>query len=1348
MKSHIGFWVGALFSLVVGWSGPAFAVQETADIPDVLRPWTEWVLRGHEQERCPFFSGNAQQRQCVWPSRLTLDFEQRGGRFTQQWVVHRDGWVSLPGDSHAWPQDVRVDGKPVPVTLHDGIPQVRLVRGSHTVAGNYEWDALPEWLPVPPATGLLALSLKGQRVPSPHRDNEGRLWLQPRAAAPEEADALDVVVHRRVVDEVPLQLVTRVELRVAGAGREVMLGKALPAEFVPMALETALPARVEPDGRLRVQVRPGNWTLALTARNPGPVNALTLPAADGAWDAEEVWVFDARNQLRLVNVEGVPTVDPQQTNLPEDWKHFPAYRMRPGDTMTLTQKQRGDSEPAPDRLSLYRTWWLSFDGGGYTLSDSIRGTMSRSWRLDLLPPAVLGRVAIENEDQFITRLEDTPASGVEIRQGNISLSAESQLNGTTADVPAVGWNQDFQQVDGVLKLPPGWTLLHAGGVDDAAPTWVATWTLLDLFVVLIIALAAAKLWGKSIGVLALFTLGLTYIEPGAPRGVWLALLAAEALVRVLPAGRLLKLCKLARLAALVFLVISAVPFMVSQVRQAMYPALISPLELRRQFETSSQPVFQEELAKEAGRGDAQGMVMAKRLAGKEPMTVTAQKREYQPEIDPKAIVQTGPGLPTWEWTRVSLHWRGPVERGQRMHLWLLSPSVNFVLALVRVLLLAGLALVVLRAGADGLRAGLSIAAVVLLMATIAGPAAAEIPSPNLLEELRTRLLKPPDCHPDCATIPRLQLEISRATLRGRMTVDVAADSAVPLPGSGAHWTPDSVLVEGQPVPALMRDSGGVLWLQLPAGKHVVLIAGELGNRESVPLPLPLKPQRVEARVEGWRLDGLREDGLADDNLQLSRLAGAGEAPSGTALQPGTLPPFVRVQRELHLGLNWEVVTTVWRVTPPGAAIVLELPLLAGESVTSSEVRVAAGKAQVSMAPQATWVAWRSILPQTPMLTLRAPEFLSFTEVWQLDVSPMWHVGTDGIPTVQSAPNQQRTREWQPWPGESVTIAVSRPAGVPGPTLTIDGSVVGVSPGTRATDVTLQFDARSSQGGQHVITLPDGADLQSVRINEIAQPIRQEGRRVMVPLVPDKQSFQLAWRQPGGVRSRLLSPEINLGAPSVNSVTQILMPADRWTLAVGGPRMGPAVLFWSLLAVVVLAALGLGRVPLTPLHAPQWVLLGVGLTQVPIELAVLVAGWLLALGWRQRRGGECSDRVFDALQILLAIWSVAALAGLVWSVQQGLLGQPEMQIAGSGSSARMLHWYQDRAGEILPRAWVISVPLWCYRLLMLAWALWLAQALLAWLRWGWECFNAGGLWRPMRRKVVASANQSGMTLPSA
>jgi hypothetical protein len=105
-----------------------------------------------------------------------------------------------------------------------------------------------------------------------------------------------------------------------------------------------------------------------------------------------------------------------------------------------------------------------------------------------------------------------------------------------------------------------------------------------------------------------------------------------------------------------------------------------------------------------------------------------------------------------------------------------------------------------------------------------------------------------------------------------------------------------------------------------------------------------------------------------------------------------------------------------------------------------------------------------------------------------------------------------------------------------------------------------------------------------------------------------------------------------------------------------------------------------------------------------------------------------------MQLGLVALTLLTLGLLFRAVAAGLLGQPEMQIAGNGSWAHSLHWYQDRFDKALPQAWVISAPLWLYRLLMLLWALWLANALLRWLRWGWEQFNAGGLWRQPEPKA--------------
>jgi hypothetical protein len=312
--------------------------------------------------------------------------------------------------------------------------------------------------------------------------------------------------------------------------------------------------------------------------------------------------------------------------------------------------------------------------------------------------------------------------------------------------------------------------------------------------------------------------------------------------------------------------------------------------------------------------------------------------------------------------------------------------------------------------------------------------------------------------------------------------------------------------------------------------------------------------------------------------------------------------------------------------------------------------------------------------------------------------------------------------------------------VGGATLTIDRSTLTLRPGLRATDATLALALRSSQGGQHVVTLPEGAELTRIAIGGAEQPLRQEGRRVPIPLAPGTREVELAWREPRGVSSWLRGPEVDLGLPSVNAHLVLELPPSRWVLFTGGPRLGPTVLFWPVLAVVAGLALALGRVPWTPLRARHWLGLGVGLTQAPLPAAALVVLWLLALGWRGRLSEPERTRsgfAFDALQVLLVGLTVAALVALVLAIQMGLLGTPAMQIAGNGSDASALRWYQDRAGPVLPRPWLLSVSIWVYRGAMLAWSLWVAQALLGWLRWGFRQWSAGGAWIRLRRPRVAA-----------
>jgi len=671
----------------------------------------------------------------------------------------------------------------------------------------------------------------------------------------------------------------------------------------------------------------------------------------------------------------------------------------------------------------------------------------------------------------------------------------------------------------------------------------------------------------------------------------------------------------------------------------------------------------------------------------------------------------------------------------------LGPRANLLLSLLRVVLLAVLGLGVLKLAQRAFEvvkrpsgppspSGVATAGTLLLvlLGGMAVPvtAQAQVPPPEMLEQLRERLLEKPQCAPTCASSPRMHIDAKGNALQLRLEILTGAETAVPLPGNAQHWLPEQVMVDDRMASGMRRDGEGTLWLALPEGAHRVLMSGALPGGDTVQIALPLRPHRIEATLDGWTLDGLHEDGLADESLQLTRKKAEENAIS--TLQPGNLPAFVRVERTLFLGMHWTVETTVRRLTPTGSAVVLEVPLLAGESVPSRAVRVQNGRALVNMPAAVTEVSWASILDARSPIELVAPRDLPWVEIWRLDASPVWHTVLSGIPMIpQQEAAAVRVPEWHPWPGEKVTIEVVRPEGVQGQTLTIDQSRVVLSPGARVSNGVLTVNMRSSRGGLHPFTLPEGAKLQSVTVNGNTQPIRQEGRTVAIPLLPGSQSVELNWSQPGGLETSWTTPALGLGTQTVNADLQVEVPRDRWILFATGPRMGPAVLFWSFLLVLLIVAAALGQVRWTPLKTWHWVLLALGLSQVPIPAIAFVFGWLLLLGWRQQKP-ELHPALFDLRQLALVGVTLAALIILAVSVYEGLLGRPEMQIEGNGSGDYSLRWFQDRTGTEFPQAWVLSVPMLVYRFAMLAWALWMAVAMLRWLKWGWQAFSTGGLWR--------------------
>jgi hypothetical protein len=1330
-------------------------------VPEEMQGWQDWVLHDQEHRDCPFYF-NAQGAErtdyvCAWPGSLDVSVESERGRFEQEWTVYAtEAWLPLPGDASYWPHRVTVNGRPTTVVERGGVPSVRLGPGVYALAGSFEWDERPGLLRVPDASGLISLTVNGDRIERPERNGSG-LFLGERPTETQTRDAVSTEVYRLVADLVPTRLTTIMRIDVAGSVREELFGPALPEGFTPVSIESQLPARLEPDGNLRVQVRPGRWQITLVARADDVVNEITLPQPLLNLPKEEVWSYNAYDRLRVTAVEGLPPVDPQHAGVPDNWRRQPAYRINPGERFTIEERSRGVVATA-NELALQRTMWLDFDGKGFAVRDRVSGRMRSDWRLDMSPPYSVLSATEAGEALLVTAAAQEGKTGVELRYSDVTLESLGRSD-TRAAMPVAGWESHFAKVSTLLHLPPGHKLLAAPGVDTANGSWAGRWQLLDFFLVLITTIAAWRLFGAGAGVIALLALTLSFHEVDAPAWLWLNMLIAIALMRVAPAGKLRQVVRSYQGISALLLVVALVPFIAGQLRIAIYPQLESQWPVSR---TGLADFSRQESAVQVPAALEEVSVSAARVAGKEADRLLAHEdapaslmadaeapRRYS-RYAPNAIVQAGPGVPTWQWNSYRLSWNGPVDADQTMQLMVLPRWSVTLLRFLEVALLLLFAAVLgaeianrrwnlpgrLKIGSVA-TANMIAAGVLVLSIVTSPPAEAQTPDRELLRQLEQRLLEPPDCVPRCAEIASADVEVRGDRVSIVLDVHAMEDVALPLPGSDRGWRPQAVLLDGSSAGQVLRGSDHNLWIRVMPGRHSVTLRGSLPAADDVEIPFPTPPRVFEIDAEGWFVAGVRDRRLLSGSIQLTRLQTDAGGESSARWESSRFPAFVSVARNIEFDLDWQVRTTVQRIAPLQGALTLTLPMIDGESVLTEQITTADGNVQVSMNPAQRKVSWVSRLPRSSSLKLVAGDATPWVEVWRISVGSIWNVAFSGVPESEAnRPNQgARIAEFHPRGGEQLTMQVTRPEASAGTSLAFDAVNLSIARGDRSSTGTLVLRYRSTRGAQHVLQLPGNADVTEVRIDNQVQPLRADGRNLTLPILPGEHDVSVTWRDARDVEAMARTPNVGLGAPASNITLQLTLPENRWLIGTNGPPLGPAVLYWPELAVMILFALILGRVDWTPLRWWHWLLLGLGFSTFNWPVLGVVILWLLACGARDRWRGSIPWWRYNTTQVFQALFTLLALAAILVSLPSGLLGTPDMHVTGNGSYGNALTWFADRTNDRLPVATAWSVPMWTYKVLILAWALWLSFALLHWLRWAWQCFAKQGFWRSRKGDAI-------------
>lgn len=1325
-------------------------------IPDSLQAWVPWVLSGNEHLQCPFINQsdflNPKNHVCAWAGELTINANESGASFEQKWHVLSPTFIPLPGDKLSWPQSVLLNQKVIAVIEHQGQPVIEVEAGEYKIQGQFLWSQIPSNIHLPPQTALINLNINQQKINYPKIEAD-ELWLQQNQIIQTQHDEVELSVARKISDEAYLKLDTFISLSVAGKMREVALGKVLPEGFSLIGIQSQLPAFLDADGILYVKLKPGDWDINITASALPTLLTWQRPEVSHLWPSDEVWVMANDEKLRSGKVNGGTSIDSSQATMPESWYALPSYLLKPNDSLSYEINHRGMPLQLENRLRLERQLWLAFDQKNLNFVDQISGTMNKDWRISMTPPFILESAEDADGAVLITSIKDDER-GLETRYSGVKIETRGSIASSTT-LPVSGYDHDFDKVFTTVHLPPGHDLFAVFGADSVSSSWWSNWSIWSSFIVLLATIATTRLIGIMAGTITAFTLLFVYQQSGAPVVIMLNLLVAFAVRKHLNFAALKTLVAVYWGLSVTLALGAVLFFAVSQLRTVIYPQLEGNYA-QNAVETFNQQMMnedrfmagpsEEDMVEDTEYYSSQSLVKNRTV---DMITVTGAKvREKDLFIEryqTDALMQAGSGIPTWHWKSYTLNWQSPVAKGQQFELWILNKTTNRIFKSVGIVLTLLWLYILLSTTVKSLighiptRTVLAILAAVLLTPSYTPDLhAADFPDQSLLKELSNRMLKAPDCAPQCATISRLNVTAANNKLELTFTLHAVSATAVALPRS-EFWRAEKIQLNEKALPGLFKVDN---WIYVPIEKGVseLSVIGQLIGADELQLEFKELPKYVEVSPnEDWQVIGLQGNQLSGNALTFLNTQIQPEEES-QARSRYNQQPLVKVFREISFDQNWRITTLVERIAPAQGSISLSIPTLPGEAIISSAISVKDNSVQVTIPAGEQSMQWRSTLQRSASLTMQASDELPIIEHWSLTVSPAWHATMQGVPLVleQQSADDYYAFHFYPYPGESLQVELERPTAAAGQVIAFDRVELNIEQGSRTSTVQLDMQYRSTRGGEHQITLPADFQLNEVMIDNKVINLTRSANALSIPIYPGLHNIRIAMRANAETTSYMHSPVFELNAPVSNITTNINVDRQRWVLWTSGPTLGPAVLYWGELFTFILVALMLSRLTFSPLSAVSWIILGLGLSLNNWTILMMMVVWFAAITASQYRSSKMSVGNYNLIQVGLYTWSIITVISLIAIVPMSLLGSPSMGIEGNYSSDYMLRWFADQSQGMLPDIAVFSVPLWIYKGLMFVWVIWLSFALINWIKWAWQKLGEQGYWK--KASVIQTKNK--------
>lgn len=1370
--------------------------------PPDLTAWIKWIQQSNPTWEC---ARNSNSFECVWPGNLHYSLKSSGADFTISIEMLNEGQVVLPSSPGLYPRQITVRNEAAeiisaPLSLIDGHLWVKLPKGKLEIRGSFVWSTLPPELPVPGSYGIVEVELPEDLKNLKARRGTQSLWLEKKEEN-SSTESLSLTVMRRIEDGSPLTIETLLKIRISGRSRPLQIPNLLPESSQPVTLQSPLPAQLSSEGTLALQLLPGEYEVRILSLMQQPVSLIKVPNVKlEGWPKEEVWSWQPDMGLRSVELSGGQPLHADLTQLPSEWKGGAVYVLNSSEKMEMNETRRGEQSQAPNNISLNREIWIDLDGSGSTIRDRFSGQLNQDFRINALPQLLVGRATVDGESALVTVDPKTNVSGVELRSQALNMEVVSKV-ANSRDLDATGWDITADNLSLTLNLPPSWKLLYVAGAARAFGSWVDSWTLLDIFISILLVLAAYKLFALPVSIVLGVSLFLNHAEFLSPRMLYvhLMLLAAWRLLTDAKESIWRSLSHTLLIITYIAWVLQSLAFAKLQFTEALFPQLQAGTRFRTAIQDLAViledsllvwPILllllavgflairsilkSESVGKAIFRIIVYGvgcMILSSVLTGfyatfsyrrtaapivsrmekstesyydsesapqSSPMEELGssfggidKKKEYSSKTNSTSFsyqgknLLSGPALPTWRWRSFPIEVSAPVSSDHKIKFYLLNPEIGRVLSTLRAALSLLLIILVFRALGFSIIAIQTISGIskksIITIATLSIflcplKSIAEIPNSEILGALQNKLEQRLCNREQCTVIESAKFLCSESKFKLELEVSSDGISSIQIPGPIEVLSPEKVRLNGKETVAMRRSDDGYLVILTIPGKNLIELEGPLPDPQAFTVQFSQRPLFVSIEAVDWYIEGLNGSGIVQENLRFIRRTKEDQTKDISASSSiEGLDTWVKVTRHITVGEQISIQTIIERIGSFAREAHVRVALLPGEQVTSGSVNIENSELLVGFAAGMQQQSFSSVIPYTQNLNLTAKSTDRIAEQWIFACQPILSCEFSGIKPISSIIDGMQAFKFLPFPSETVSLKIQALTGLKGDFITVDQLNHELRWGANLEEGKLTANVRATQQTTFRISVPNDVSIKEVTLNGLSGQSSEKGQESSLLLSPGSHSVSLTYSKNWKPTWKEFVPEISVGAP-VNNLTVTVHPSeDRWLLWTGGLAWGPCVVFWVKLLLVVALCITLSRLSLIPGSLFSAILLGAGLTTLPLWAIAFPLSWLVSLMLIPNITEKLLflPRWFRSVGFILL--SIVALAFWYGIVQTGLVFSPPMLIAGNGSSSFSLNWYTDHVMGALPTPYIISLPIWCWRAVALIWSTWLVVALFGWLR---------------------------------